>query len=156
MLRTFDYIEAYSLTRLRIAALLWMALVAIGLVLICVRLWRRKSAAWLINANLGFALLALSACSLVDLGAVAAAWNVRHAREAGGRGVRLDLCYLNALGPSALLPLIELESRPIAPRFRERVSWTRNLIHGPAPDQRRATGTAGPTATPAAAPRRSA
>jgi hypothetical protein len=35
MLRTLDYVEAYSLTRLRIAALIWMALVAIGLVLIC-------------------------------------------------------------------------------------------------------------------------
>jgi hypothetical protein len=128
MLRTFDYVEAYSLTRLRIAALVWMVLVAIGLVLICVRLWRGRSGAWLINANLAFALLAVSACALVDLGAVAAAWNVRHAREAGGRGVRLDLCYLNGLNASALLPLVELESRPIAPRFRERVSWTRNLI----------------------------
>ncbi|HYJ82519.1 MAG TPA: DUF4173 domain-containing protein [Allosphingosinicella sp.] len=128
MLRTVDYIEAYSLTRLRIAALIWMALVAVGLVLICIRLWRRKSGPWLINANLAAALVALSACSAVDLGAVAARWNVRHAREAGGAGVRLDLCYLNALGPSALLPLIELESRPIGPRFRERVSWTRNLI----------------------------
>jgi hypothetical protein len=128
MLRTVDYIEAYSLTRLRIAALIWMALVAIGLVLICVRLWRRKSGPWLINANLAAALIALTACSVLDLGAVAARWNVRHAREVGGAGVRLDLCYVNALGPSALLPLIELESRPIGPRFRERVSWTRNLI----------------------------
>jgi hypothetical protein len=128
MLRTFDYIEAYSLTRLRIAALVWMALVAVGLVLICVRLWRRKSGPWLINANLAAALLALTACSVIDLGAVAAQWNVRHAREVGGAGVRLDLCYLNDLGPAALLPLVELESRPIGPRFRERVSWTRNLI----------------------------
>ncbi|HYD37337.1 MAG TPA: DUF4173 domain-containing protein [Allosphingosinicella sp.] len=128
MLRTADYIEAYSLTRLRIAALVWMALVAIGLVLICVRLWRGRSGAWLINANLAVALVALAACAVVDLGAVAAQWNVRHAREASGRGARLDLCYLNALGPSALLPLIELESRPLAPRFRARVSWTRNLV----------------------------
>jgi hypothetical protein len=128
MLRTVDYIEAYSLTRLRIAALVWMALVAVGLVLICVRLWRRKSGPWLINANLAAALLALTACSVVDLGAVAARWNVRHAREVGGAGVPLDLCYLNALGPSALIPLIELESRPIKPRFRDRVSWTRNLL----------------------------
>lgn len=128
MLRTFDYIEAYSLTRLRIAALIWMALVALGLVLICIRLWRRKSGPWLINANLAAALVALTACSAVDLGAVAARWNVGHAREVGGAGVRLDLCYLGDLGPSALLPLVELESRPIGPRFRERVSWTRNLI----------------------------
>jgi hypothetical protein len=128
MLRTFDYIEAYSLTRMRIAALVWMALVAVGLVLVCVRLWRRKSGAWLINANLAAALTALTLCSVVDLGAAAARWNVRHAREVGGAGVPLDLCYLNALGPSALLPLIELESRPIGPNFRERVSWTRNLV----------------------------
>jgi hypothetical protein len=128
MLRTFDYIEAYSLTRLRIAALVWMALVAVGLILVCVRLWRRKSAPWLINANLAAALIALSACSAVDLGAVAASWNIRHSREVGGRGVPLDLCYLATLGPSALLPLVELESRPIGPRFRGRVSWSRNLI----------------------------
>jgi Domain of unknown function (DUF4173) len=128
MLRTLDYIEAYSLTRLRIAALIWMALVAIGLALICIRLWRGKSGPWLINANLAAALIALSACSVVDLGALAARWNVRHAREVGGAGVRLDLCYMGNLGPSALLPLIELESRPIGQRFRDRVSWTRNLI----------------------------
>ena len=73
ILRTLDYIEAYSLTRLRIAALVWMALVAVGLILICVRLWRDWSGAWLINANAAAALLALSACAAVDLGAVAAA-----------------------------------------------------------------------------------
>ncbi|HEX8512926.1 MAG TPA: DUF4173 domain-containing protein [Allosphingosinicella sp.] len=128
MLRTLDYIEVFSLTRLRIAALVWMALVAVGLVLICIRLWRRKSGPWLINANLAAALAALTACAAVDLGALAARWNVRHAAEVGGDSVPLDLCYLNQLGPSALLPLIELESRPIGPRFRERVSWTRNLI----------------------------
>jgi hypothetical protein len=105
-----------------------MALVAVGLVLICVRLWRRRSGAWLINANLAAALVALAGCAAVDLGAVAAAWNVRHSEEVGGEGVALDLCYLNALDSSALLQLIELESRPIEPRFRERVSWTRNRI----------------------------
>ncbi|QAY76137.1 DUF4173 domain-containing protein [Sphingosinicella sp. BN140058] len=127
MLRTVDYVEAYSLTILRISALLWMALVAIGLVLICWRLWARKSAAWLINANLLAATLLLSACAFVDLGAIAAGWNVRHAREAGGRGASLDLCYLGKLGESALLPVIELESRTRAPLLRERLGWLRNV-----------------------------
>jgi hypothetical protein len=125
MLRTAAYIEAYSLTRLRIAALIWMALVAVGLVLICIRIWRGKSGGWLINANLFAALLALSACSVVDLGRVAAGWNARHAREAGGKGAYLDLCYLAALGPSALLPLIELEARTRNPLLKERVGSTR-------------------------------
>lgn len=126
MLRTFDYIEAYSLTRLRIAALIWMGLVAAGLVLVCYRLLRGKSAAWLINANLLAAMLVLAGATTVDFGRMAAAWNVRHAREAGGRGTLLDLCYLNELGPSALLPLIELERRPLPVELRERVRWLRS------------------------------
>lgn len=126
MLRTLDYVEVYSLTRLRIAALLWMALVAIGLVLICYRLWRGRNAAWLINANLAAAALLLTGCAFVDLGAAAAAWNVRHTRDAGGTGAALDLCYLNDLGASALLPLVEMESRRVEPQLRERIAWSRN------------------------------
>jgi hypothetical protein len=128
ILRTVDYVEAYSLTRLRIAALIWMALVAIGLVLICWRIARGRSGAWLINANMIAALLVLTACSFVDLGSMAAGWNVRHARETGGAGSALDLCYLNQLDASALLPLVGLESRPLPPLLRERAAWTRNLI----------------------------
>ena len=131
MLRTFDYIEAYSLTRLRIAALIWMGLVAIGLVLICYRLLRGRSGAWLINANLLAALLVLGACCTVDLGRMAAAWNVRHARETGGAGAALDLCYLNELGASALLPLIELERRPICrPSCASGSIWLRSPDDG--------------------------
>jgi hypothetical protein len=127
MLRTLDYVEAYSLTRLRISALAWMVLVAVGLLLICYRLWRRRSDAWLINANLAAAAAVLTACAFVDLGAIAAQWNVRHTRDAGGAGASLDLCYLNGIGAASLLPLIELESRLVAPALRERVQWSRNL-----------------------------
>jgi hypothetical protein len=105
MLRTIDYIAVYSLTELRTAALAWMALVGVGLALICWRMLRGKSAAWLLNANTAAAGVVLAAASIVDLGAVAAGWNVAHAREVGGRGAALDLCYLNGLGGSALVPL---------------------------------------------------
>ncbi|WP_176593732.1 DUF4153 domain-containing protein [Sphingobium sp. EM0848] len=131
MLRTTDYIEAYSLTRLRIAALVWMALVGFGLATICWRLLRERSAAWLINTNLATAGLMLSAICFVDLGAIAAQWNVRHAREVGGKGVALDLCYLGDLGDSALLPLLSLEQRPaLRPEFRERVKAVRLGVYG--------------------------
>lgn len=125
ILRTVDYVEAYSLTRLRIAALVWMALVGLGLVLICWRMLRGRSGAWLINTNAAAALLVLVASSVVDLGAVAAAWNVGHAREVGGQGPELDVCYLNRLGPSALVSLAELERRPISPELADRVAWAR-------------------------------
>jgi hypothetical protein len=112
-LRTVDYVEAYGLTQLRISALAWMGLVGIGLVLICVRLIAGRSANWLIGTNTAAMAVVLTAVAVVDIGAVAAAWNVRHAREVTGRAgaPRLDLCHLRELGPAALLPLAELEAR---------------------------------------------
>jgi hypothetical protein len=126
MLRTIDYIEAYSLTELRIQALVWMALVAVGLILICLRIWRGKSGTWLLNANLAATASVLLASTVIDYDRLAAGWNVRHAREVGGEGASLDLCYLFQMGPSSLMPLIELESRPIPHWLRLRVSWLRN------------------------------
>jgi len=129
ILRTLDYIDAYSLTGLRIAALVWMALVALGLVLIVWRMLRGKSAAWLVNANAAAALLVLAICTLIDLGSVSAAWNVRHAREVGGKGAALDLCYLGELGPSALTSLVVLElRRDLPPDFAERLAWVRHDV----------------------------
>lgn len=127
ILRTVDYVRAYSLTELRIAALLWMGLVGLGLVLICWRMLRGKSGAWLINANAAAALLALAGVCVVDLGAVAAAWNVRHAREMGGEGSELDVCYLNRLGPSALVSLADLDRAAPPTELRDRVAWVREI-----------------------------
>ena len=121
MLRLLDYIGAYSLTELRIAALAWMVLVAVGLVLIAVRLIGERTAAWLINANAAVAAIVLILAGVVDLGAVAASWNVRHAKH----GDDLDLCYLHRLGSSALLPLIELERRAGGPVLQDRARYLR-------------------------------
>ncbi len=109
MLRTWDYVESYDLTVLRISALLWMGLVAAGLVLVLWRMLKEESGAWLINANLATSGALLFAVCFVDLGAIAADWNVRHAREIDGTGAALDLCYLDELGESALVPLVRLE-----------------------------------------------
>ena len=125
LLRTADYIEAYALTRFRIAAMIWMALVAGGLVLICWCMLAGKSAHWLINANAMAALIVLAVVSVVDLGAVVAGWNVRHAREVRGRGVELDLGYLHTLGAPALVSLVELETTTDDVALRDRVFTTR-------------------------------
>ncbi|WP_394659241.1 hypothetical protein [uncultured Novosphingobium sp.] len=67
-----------------------------------------------------------TACCFVDLGVVAARWNVEHAHESGGKGAALDLCYLSQLGSSAVLPLLAIESRHDLPlRFRDRVQSVR-------------------------------
>ena len=62
------------------------------------------------------ALIVLVPCTFVDFGAVAARWNVRTDSPE-----RVDLCYLQQVGPAALLPLIELERRPLTPAKRDRV-----------------------------------
>ena len=118
MLRLFDYIDAYSLTVLRISALLWMLLVATGLALICWRFLTGRSASWLINANALAAAVVLSLVSVVDLGAVAASWNVRNLRDPA----RIDLCYLQQLGSPALLPAIELRKTGATRDLRRRAA----------------------------------
>jgi hypothetical protein len=105
-----------------------MGLVAVGLVLVCWRMLRGKSAGWLINSNLAAAGALLTLFAFVDSGGIAAQWNVRHAREIDGTGAQLDLCYLRGLGGSALLPLAELEQQPLAPELLQRVSQTREEI----------------------------
>jgi hypothetical protein len=128
VLRTIEYIEESMLTPWRIAALLWMALVALGLGLICWRMLTERSARWLINTNALAAAIVLTASTILDFSAMSATWNVRHAAEATGHGPNLDLCFLNMMGAPALLPLIELEKRPLPAEFRDRVRSVRDQI----------------------------
>ncbi|MGZ5985987.1 MAG: DUF4153 domain-containing protein, partial [Caulobacteraceae bacterium] len=121
ILRTWDYVQSYSLTGFRICALAWMGLVALGLVLVCWRLLAGKNTAWLVNANLAAAGVVLALLSVVDVNALSAAWNVRHAREVGGAGVELDVCFLGVLGESAMVPMAELLQQPLPPELRARV-----------------------------------
>jgi hypothetical protein len=124
-LRTLDYVDAYGMTVLRLSALAWMALVATGLALIAWRLLAGKSTAWLINANALAAVTVLVTASIVDLGAVAAAWNVRTALAQGRAGPPLDLCYMARLGSSSLVSLAMLEQRASEPQQRERLTYLR-------------------------------
>ncbi|PVM72715.1 DUF4153 domain-containing protein [Caulobacter radicis] len=128
ILRTTDYIEAYGLTRLRIAALIWMALVGVGLALICWRMLRGRSGAWLVNANVAATAVVLAACAVVDIGAIAADWNARHAKEVGGPATALDVCYLERLGDSSVVSLSRLRARPLPQPLAARVAWSRALL----------------------------
>jgi hypothetical protein len=63
--------------------------------------------------------------SVVDLGAVAAAWNVRTALEMGKAGPPRDLCYMGRLGPSSLVSLATLEQHAREPQLRDRLTYLR-------------------------------
>jgi len=117
MLRLDLYVDVYSLTYWRVAAFLWMALVATGLVLIIARIALAKSNEWLLSANL-LTLSALTyACCFINFAAIIADYNVDHSRQMRDGGLRIDLVYLRNLGPAAF-PAID---RLMAARPNERL-----------------------------------
>jgi hypothetical protein len=102
ILRLDIYVQIYLLTWWRVAAFIWMLLVAFGLLLIVARIWLNRSNEWLIRANLITLTATLYVCSLVNFAAIIANHNVDHSREATGKGVTVDINYLFHLGPQAL------------------------------------------------------
>jgi len=110
MWRLSLYVEAYSLTRLRVAAAIWMVLVAIGLALLIVRIARSRSNRWLLNSATLATACVLYTCSFVGFDRRIADHNVTHCREIAGlsdpslltRRAPLDIAYLERLGPPAL------------------------------------------------------
>lgn len=102
ILRLDLYVEVYSLTELRLAAGIWMGLVAVGLVLILLRIALRQSNGWLIATNCISLAVTLWACAWIDVSAVIARFNIEHSKEVSGSGVTLDLDYLRELGPGVI------------------------------------------------------
>src|SRR5712691_2990477 len=72
ILRLDLYVQTYLLTCWRIAAFIWMLLVATGLLLIVARIALQRSNGWLIRLNLIAVLLTLYVCSLTNFAAIIA------------------------------------------------------------------------------------
>ncbi|MDN3275871.1 DUF4173 domain-containing protein [Frankia sp. RB7] len=106
ILRLDLYVDIYMLTYWRIAAFIWMGLVALGLILIVARIALDRSNRWLVGANLIALTIVVYSCSLVNFDAFIADYNIAHSREVSGKGMPIDTRYLTQLGPQAL-PAIE-------------------------------------------------
>jgi len=102
ILRLDLYVDIYMLTYWRIAAFIWMGLVALGLILIVARIVLDRSNQWLVGANLIALTIALYGCSLVNFDAFIADYNLSHSNEMSGKGLSVDANYLLTLGPQAL------------------------------------------------------
>lgn len=102
ILRLELYIGIYALTYWRVAAFVWMGLVAAGLALIIARIALGKSNEWLLSANLLTLSATLYACSFINFAALIANYNVDRSYEMRGPGTRLDIRYARSLGPDAL------------------------------------------------------
>lgn len=102
ILRLKLYVEAYGLSELRIAAGVWMGLVAVGLVLIVAKIALDCSNRWLVMANLTALMLTLWGVSFLNFPAVIASFNVDHSYEMTGSGMQLDDFYMESLGPEVI------------------------------------------------------
>ena len=108
--RLWLYVSVFSLSRFRVAAGVWMLLVAGGLVWIIVRIFAGRSNLWLIKANGMTALLVLMCYSFWTPKMFIADFNVSHCLEAGHPTAQpIDLRYLSGLGTDALPALVRLE-----------------------------------------------
>lgn len=103
-LRLDLYVTAYGLTLLRLHALVWMALVALGLGLIAAQLALRRGSGWLLARLAGLGLGTLYLAAFVNFSGVVASYNLT-------RGP-LDPDYLCSLGPMAAGPIYETLSAP--------------------------------------------
>jgi Domain of unknown function (DUF4173) len=122
VLRTNAYVAAYSLTYLRLYALIWMGLVAVGLILIGVKAVFKKTDAWLVRANIVSLMAVLYASCFADFDNLIAAYNAGHCMEMTGKGPKLATAYLrDAVGLSAL---------PALRRYRQEIGYPSTTIAG--------------------------
>jgi hypothetical protein len=128
MLRLDLYVAAFSLTYLRVAALIWMALVAFGLVTILIRILRNKTSFWLVTANAAALCGTLYLSCFVDFPALIARYNLDHCKEVTGQGPDLDWSYFMALGP-AIIPVLDKKAPLITEtRLRQVLLNNRRLL----------------------------
>ncbi len=88
------YVGVYGLTHLRVAAAIWMALVAGGLALILWQVWRGHRNGWLMLRAGAMGAVVLYVCAWVSFDAIIARYNLTHP-------VRQDIAYLCNLGDAA-------------------------------------------------------
>jgi hypothetical protein len=122
LLRLKLYVDEYQLSEMRVAAGIWMVLVAVGLVLIVAKIALHRSNKWLVTSNLAALAVTMWGVAVVDIQAIVAQHNVRHSAEMVGHGVPLDLYYMSELGPSAIPAIDEyLTSARFATEEQRRV-----------------------------------
>lgn len=93
ILRLDLYVQAYGLTYMRIYAVIWMALVAAGLALVCWQILRNHSNTWLVVRASITALATLYVCSFVNFAGVIVTQNLTMQKP--------DYEYMCGLNPTA-------------------------------------------------------
>ncbi|MCB1420731.1 MAG: DUF4173 domain-containing protein [Notoacmeibacter sp.] len=108
ILRLDLYVSVYGLTYWRVAAFIWMGLIASGLALILIRIATGRSIDWLVGANLATLSAVLLASCFVNFAGLIADNNADSALSGRRQGSLLDTGYMAGLGPQALPAMARL------------------------------------------------
>lgn len=103
ILRLNLYVDVYQLTYLRVAAFIWMGLVATGLASIILRIALDRSNNWLIRFNFTTLRITLYACCFINFGHIIASYNIAHNDHS-----RLDANHLCRIGEAAIPAIIKV------------------------------------------------
>jgi hypothetical protein len=110
--RIWMYVEACLLTRWRMAAMIWVGLVALGFVWIIIKIAASKPNAWLWKANVLTLATVLYGCAFVNFDGLIAEYDVMHSAEYKhsdvGPWIGELLPYVADLGPEAMPALEKL------------------------------------------------
>jgi hypothetical protein len=134
--RTLSYVDAYGMTLWRLSGLIWMGLVATGLIFIMARVITKRSNLWLTNVNLGAAFALLLVCGLTDFRGFVADWNVERALvkidpTKTYNYLDIDSDYLFDLGPSALPSIHRLKkAADTSPKIWISHGYASSIAHG--------------------------
>ena len=105
MLRLDLYIDAYSLTRLRFAAFVWMGVIGGGLVLMIWQLMRGFGPGWLIMRAAELGVITLYACSFINVDGLVARHNL------SDNPYEIDAYYMCRLGEGAVVAIAQADAR---------------------------------------------
>ncbi len=101
------YIEAYSLTNLRVAAFIWMGLVFVALMLTIVQITQGKSLSWLIRSNVIILYGTLYVVCFINFAHVIATYNLQNPNRFGDR----DVGYICRMSGQALPAIHAFEAQ---------------------------------------------
>ncbi|CUK09137.1 hypothetical protein RUE5091_03142 [Ruegeria denitrificans] len=122
------YIDSFGLTYLRVYALIWMGLVAIGLTLVAWQVQRGRSSNWLLLRVTVLSVGTLYTCAFINFAALIATDTLSRAADSDN-ATRTDWVYLCGLGHSAAKAIsTQIEKQP----FVNIPDWAQSCVH-PAP-----------------------
>lgn len=122
------YIDTYGLTYLRVYALIWMGLVAIGLAMVAWQVQRGRSSSWLMLRVAVLSVGTLYICAFINFAALIATDTLSRAADSD-TATRTDWGYLCGLGHSAAKAIsTQIAKQPII----HIPDWGQSCVH-PAP-----------------------